>query len=147
MQHEIPNTGRIALLYDEDVDIRFSDVDAYGHVNAKHYIDYVLASRWLFLARKAGVTIEECKRRGLGFYMVRSEVDYKRSIQAVDKVKVQSFVSELVKVRLTVSFEISDCKTASIYAIGKLFFAIMDTNTNRPQLCPLWAQDLFSRLR
>lgn len=139
-------TDRNAILYEEDLDIRFSDLDPYGHVNSKHYIDYVLASRWMFLARKIKFTIEDCLNKGLGFYLYRSEVDYKKAIVGVDRIRVQSYVSYLEKVRLTVSFEILDCETEKVlYAKGDLHFAMMDTKTGKPQTCPEWAIDLFSK--
>lgn len=137
--------NRTAILYEEDIDIRFSDLDPYGHVNSKHYLDYVLASRWMFLARKIKFTIEECLEKGLGFYLIRSEIDYKHPIVGVDKIRVQSYASHLEKVRLTVTFEMVDCETEkNLFARGTLQFAIMDTKLNRPQACPDWALDLFS---
>lgn len=141
----IVGTNRNAILYEEDLDIRFSDLDPYGHVNSKHYLDYVLASRWMFLARKIKFTIEDCLAKGLGFYLIRSEIDYKRPILGTDRIRVQSYTSSLEKVRLTVTFEILDCKTEKkVFAVGTLQFAIMDTISNRPQACPEWALDLFS---
>lgn len=139
-------TDRHAILFEEDVDVRFSDLDAYGHVNSKHYIDYVLASRWMFLSRKIKFTIEDCLKKGLGFFLIRSEIDYKKNITGRDKVRVQSYVSSLGKVRLTVTFEIIDCETAKeVFARGQLEFAVMDMTTKRPQSCPDWALDLFAK--
>lgn len=137
--------SRSAILYQEDIDVRFSDLDPYGHVNSKHYIDYVLASRWLFLARTVKFTIEDCLAKGLGFYLIRSEIEYKLPISKVDKVRVQSYTSHLDRVRLTVTFEIVDPGTEKLlYSRGQLEFAIMDTKANRPQACPEWAIDLFA---
>lgn len=145
MENASNGESRNAILYEEDIDVRFSDLDPYGHVNSKHYIDYVLASRWLYLARKIKITIEDCLQRGLGFYMIRSEIEYKKPITKTDKIRVQSYVSKLDKIRLTVTFEIVDPETEKVlYSKGNLEFAIMDPKTNRPQACPDWGIDLFS---
>jgi len=136
--------SRKPISYSELIDIRFSDLDMYGHVNSKHYIDIVSTARLIFVAEKMKMPIEEVTKRGVGFFMTKSSVNYKRPINGLQKVLAKSHVSEIRENRtLIVPFSISTAVGDVTFADGVLEFALIDMNMKRGMEAPAWLVDLF----
>ena len=132
------------IKYIESLDIRFSDLDMYGHVNAKHYLDLISTSRLIFLADKMKKPIEEVTKEGIGFFMTKSTVNYKRPINGLQSVVCSSFVQEIRDEKiLIIPFSISAERDQKVFADGVLEFAIIDMSTKRPTGAPAWLLDLF----
>jgi acyl-CoA thioester hydrolase len=89
-----------------DVAVRWSDMDAYGHINNARFLTlYEEARVALFFtaAREKGLTsFEE------GIVISRHEVDYLRPVDFGDPVRIELWVSELRAASLTVSYELFD---------------------------------------
>jgi YbgC/YbaW family acyl-CoA thioester hydrolase len=135
---------RKPIQYVELVDVRFSDLDMYGHVNSKHYIDMVSTARLVFLANKMKVPIEEVTKRGIGFFMTKSTVNYKKPINGLQKVLVQSHVREVKDEKLLiVPFTLSKENGDKLFADGEFEFMLIDMNTNRTTKVTPWLMDLF----
>ncbi|WP_041831984.1 thioesterase family protein [Actinoplanes sp. N902-109] len=89
-----------------NVAVRWSDMDAYGHVNNARFLTlYEEARVALFFtaARAAGVTsFEE------GIVISRHEVDYLRPVDYGEDVRIELWVSQLRAASFTVSYELFD---------------------------------------
>jgi acyl-CoA thioester hydrolase len=86
--------------------LRWSDLDAYGHVNNARFLTLYEEARVAMMfvgAREAGLTsFEE------GVVVARHEVDYLRPVDYGDPVRIELWVSELRPSRFTVSYELYD---------------------------------------
>ena len=130
-------------MYDTLTDVRFSDYDPYGHVNARNYLDLVLASRWRYAQTALGVTADDFIRGGLGFFLIRSEIDYLKPIERAYTVHVTSHVTAAAGVRLRIPFAIEDAERKVVHCRGLLTFAIMDLEAQRPCALPDWTEKYF----
>ena len=86
--------------------LRWSDMDAYGHVNNARFLTlYEEARVALFFtgAREMGLTSFED-----GIVISRHEVDYLRPVDYGDPVRIELWVSEVRPSRFTVSYELID---------------------------------------
>ncbi|GIF08582.1 acyl-CoA thioesterase [Actinoplanes siamensis] len=89
-----------------DVPVRWSDMDAYGHVNNARFLTlYEEARVAMFFvgARKHGLgSFEE------GIVIARHEIDYLRPVDFGEPVRVEMWISELRAAAFTVSYELFD---------------------------------------
>jgi acyl-CoA thioester hydrolase len=89
-----------------DVAVRWSDLDAFGHVNNARFLTlYEEARVALFFtgARSHGLTsFEE------GIVIARHEIDYLRQVGYAEPVRVELWISEMRASRFTVSYELFD---------------------------------------
>jgi len=83
--------------------LRWSDLDAYGHVNNARFLTLYEEARVAMMfvdARKAGVTsFEE------GVVISRHEIDYLRPVDYGDPVRIELWIEELKPSRFTVAYE------------------------------------------
>jgi acyl-CoA thioester hydrolase len=89
-----------------DVALRWSDMDAYGHVNNARFLTiYEEARVAMFFvgARSHGLgSFEE------GIVIARHEIDYLRPVDYGDPVRVEMWISDLRAAAFTVSYEMFD---------------------------------------
>ncbi|MEV4411935.1 thioesterase family protein [Catellatospora sp. NPDC049609] len=86
--------------------LRWSDLDAYGHVNNARFLTLYEEARVAMMfvgAREAGVTsFEE------GIVVSRHEVDYLRPVDYGDPVRIELWITDLRPSRFTVCYELFD---------------------------------------
>jgi len=86
--------------------LRWSDMDAYGHVNNARFLTlYEEARVALFFigAREMGLTSFED-----GIVIARHEVDYLRPVDYGDAVRIEMWVDEVRPSRFTIAYELYD---------------------------------------
>jgi acyl-CoA thioester hydrolase len=96
--------------------LRWSDMDAYGHVNNARFLTlYEEARVALFFtgAREMGLTSFED-----GIVISRHEVDYLRPVDYGDPVRIELWVSEVRPSRFTVSYELIDREAVASRALS-----------------------------
>jgi len=71
--------------FSADIEVRFADLDAYGHVNNATYFTYLEVARTKLFRDE----FTEMMRNGLLFLVVRAECEYKRPIDLKDRVIVE----------------------------------------------------------
>ncbi|NMO55623.1 acyl-CoA thioesterase [Actinoplanes sp. TBRC 11911] len=92
--------------YIVDVPVRWSDMDAFGHVNNARFLTlYEEARCELFFgqAHKHGLDSFEA-----GTVIARHEIEYLRPVDYGDPVRIEMWVSELRASTITVSYELFD---------------------------------------
>ncbi|GAA4434728.1 acyl-CoA thioesterase [Phytohabitans houttuyneae] len=86
--------------------VRWSDMDAYGHVNNARFLTLYEEARVAMMfvgAREAGLTsLEE------GVIIARHEIDYLRPVDYGDPVRIESWIEEIRAARFTVAYELFD---------------------------------------
>ena len=133
----------LPINYVTELVVRFADLDPYGHVNATNYLDYVISGRWLYAKEHLGVTADDFIKKGVGFFMTESRVEYRRSINGVQRLTVSSFVSRVEDNYKFVSFSIKSHDQSRTFCTGELKFAIMDLTTMKTQPMPDWVMAYF----
>jgi len=86
--------------------LRWSDMDAYGHVNNARFLTlYEEARVALFFtgARQMGLTSFED-----GIVIARHEIDYVRPVDYGDPVRIEMWVEEIRHSRFTIAYELID---------------------------------------
>jgi acyl-CoA thioester hydrolase len=89
-----------------DVALRWSDMDAYGHVNNARFLTLFEEARVAMFfvgARATGMTsLEE------GIVIARHEVDYLRPVDYGDPVRIEMWVERIRVASFTVAYELFD---------------------------------------
>jgi acyl-CoA thioester hydrolase len=86
--------------------VRWSDMDAYGHVNNARFLTLYEEARVALMfngARAAGLTSFEG-----GVVISRHEVDYLRPVDYADPVRIELWVPEIRPSRFTIAYELFD---------------------------------------
>jgi acyl-CoA thioester hydrolase len=86
--------------------VRWSDLDAYGHVNNARFLTLYEEARVALMfieARKAGVTSFE-----QGVVISRHEIDYMRPVDYTDPVHIELWIEGIRPSRFTVAYELFD---------------------------------------
>lgn len=73
------------VIHSTEIEVRFSDLDAYGHVNNATFFTYLEVARTKLFRE----TFTALMNKGLLFLVVRAECDYKRPIDLTDRVIVE----------------------------------------------------------
>ncbi|MFI9805855.1 acyl-CoA thioesterase [Streptomyces sp. NPDC052301] len=105
--------------------LRWSDMDAYGHVNNAIFLRYLEEARIDFLSLRG----KESKQ---GSVVARHEIDYKRQlVHRPTPVDVELWVTEIKAASFTVSYEVKDADT--IYVQASTVIVPFDFEAQRPR--------------
>jgi acyl-CoA thioester hydrolase len=88
-----------------DAVLRWSDLDAYGHVNNARFLTLYEEARvalFFVAAREAGVSFET------GIVIARHEIDYLLPVDYGDAVRIEMWVAEIRGGSFTVAYELFD---------------------------------------
>jgi acyl-CoA thioester hydrolase len=109
--------------------LRWSDLDAYGHVNNARFLTLYEEARVALMfveARKAGVDSFE-----RGVVISRHEVDYLRTVDYTDPVRIELWIDEIRPSRFTVAYELFDGEVVASRA--RTVCVPFDLATGRPR--------------
>jgi acyl-CoA thioester hydrolase len=113
--------------------VRWSDLDAFGHVNNARFLTLYEEARVALMfveARKAGVTSFE-----RGIVISRHEIDYMRPIDYTDPVSIDLWVGEIRPSRFTVVYELFDGGSSggSVASRARSVCVPFDLDSGRPR--------------
>lgn len=134
---------RIPIIYQKEQDIRFGELDPYGHLSAKHYLDLVASSRLLFLERDLGYSLEKLTAAGFAFYLRKATQNFRVPIVGLQRIMIKSFVSKAEGSLFVIDFDIQNEKQTKTHASGQLEYVVVDMKTQRPTSAPDWLTALF----
>ena len=85
--------------------VRYSEIDAQGHVNNANYLSYFEVGRveWL---RDAGLSYKALEDRGFGFVVVEALVHYHSAAYFDDELVVRTELAEAGRVSLRFGYEV-----------------------------------------
>ncbi|MEV6111269.1 thioesterase family protein [Streptomyces sp. NPDC052109] len=105
--------------------LRWSDMDAYGHVNNAIFLRYLEEARIDFLSLRG-------KESRQGSVVARHEIDYKRQlVHRPTPVDVELWVTQIRAASFTVSYEVKDAE--AIYVKASTVVVPFDFETQRPR--------------
>ena len=89
-----------------EASVRWSDMDAYGHVNNARFLT-------LYEEARVAMFFVGARAHGLGSFeegivIARHEIDYLRPVDYGHPVRIEMWISELRAGRFTVAYELSD---------------------------------------
>jgi acyl-CoA thioester hydrolase len=112
--------------------IRWSDMDAFGHVNNARYLTLFEEARTELIARAANE--EGLSGLMTGVVVVRHEIDYLRPIDyQPDPVRIDTWLVELRNSSFQVGYEMFDHDGGEIVARARTLLAPYDLTAGRPR--------------
>ena len=113
-----------------DVAVRWSDMDAYGHVNNVAYLTYLEEARVDMMFTQAGRTTDE--KLGHGVVVAKHEIRYLAPLVfRPQPVRVETWVSRLGNASFTLSYEVRD--DDKLYASASSVMVPYDIHAGRPR--------------
>jgi acyl-CoA thioester hydrolase len=111
----------------QEIQVRFRDLDAYGHVNHAVYLSYLEVAR-TNLVRE--VFVRDMKRN-IQYLLIEAHVKYIQPVLLNDKLIIDCTFTEAGKVKFKAEYKLHD-GSGKIYATGYTEHALYDGNTRRP---------------
>jgi acyl-CoA thioester hydrolase len=114
-----------------EIQVRFSDLDCYGHVNNAVYLSYLEIARVQLVHDRF---IEDMKK-DIQYLLVRADLKYTLPITLEDRVFVHCWFSEVGKVRFKASYRLHNGE-GKVFASGYTEHALFNAATSRPMRIP-----------
>jgi len=117
------------MAFSQAIDVRFSDLDAMGHVNNAVFISYLEHARFRWWAGMLdGRDFMED-----GFLIARVEMDYRKPILLTDEVQVELRVSQIGNSSFALAYKVIRCADKVVLAEAQTVQVTMDFATQRPR--------------
>jgi acyl-CoA thioester hydrolase len=107
--------------YSTGIELRFSDLDAYGHVNSAVYFTYLETAR-IKLFREP---FEELSRQSINLLVARAECDYKLPITLNNDVMVSLWLARTGRSSFDLEYRLHDGKDTT-YATARTTMVCFD---------------------
>jgi acyl-CoA thioester hydrolase len=111
----------MAREYSTTIELRFSDLDAYGHVNSAVYFTYLETAR----VKLFGDFFREASEQGIFTVVARAECDFKVPILLYDQVVVTVWVARLGSSSFDLEYRLHNDK-GTIYATARTTMVCFD---------------------
>lgn len=112
----------MAQTYTAGIELRFSDLDAYGHVNSAIYFTYLEAAR----VKLFRVPFGALKHQGIQLLVARAECDYKIPITLGDEVNVTLWLAKTGRTSFDLEYRLHDGKETT-YATARTTMVCFDS--------------------
>ena len=132
------------MIHTSNIPVRFSDIDAMGHVNNAIYLNYFEQARMQFFEDSIGSDWDWKKD---GIVLARNEVDYIQPILLDDKVFIDTKIDSMGNKSLTISYEIYTFrdKVRASFARGKSIIVCYDYKSRTTVEVPVLWREKFSK--
>jgi acyl-CoA thioester hydrolase len=115
--------------FSHPIEVRFSDLDAMGHVNNAVVVSYLEQGRFQWWRSFLGGR----KFQEEGFLMARVEVDYRQPILLGDDVRVELHCTRVGNTSFELGYRVTKGLGGDLFAEAKTVQVMLDFNTNRPR--------------
>ena len=122
--------------FETALQVRPDDIDMNQHVHASRYLDYVLAARYDQMARCYKMSMEEFIRAGYGWFVRTSHLEFKRPLGLGEQFVVRTWVEEMFKNGVRVSFEIHRQQNGKLCCDGWFHYTLVSLATGRAAAIP-----------
>lgn len=130
--------------FETEMRVRPDDIDMNQHVHASRYYDYLLAARYDQMARCYQMSLEEFFELGFAWFTRVSHMDFKRPLKMGEDFIVRTWVEEILKTSVRVSFEIVKRKNSKLACAGYCEFTLVSLKTGRAEVIPDSIRDKYS---
>lgn len=110
--------------FDLNLSVRDYECDLQGIVNNAVYLNYLEHARHEFLLSN-GLSFAKLHEEGLDAVVIRSEVDYKKSLKSRDKFTVKTSVFKEGRIRLVFNQKIINTETNDLIVEAKIFTVVL----------------------
>lgn len=111
----------MAQTYSTSIELRFSDLDAYGHVNSAVYFTYLETAR----VKLFNDFFREVSQQGIFTVVARAECDFKIPIMLHDEVIVTLWVAKTGRSSFDLEYRLHDGKEKT-FAIARTTMVCFD---------------------
>jgi acyl-CoA thioester hydrolase len=125
--------------YTTAIEIRFADLDAYGHVNNALFFTYLEHARVKMFQEYFGNFLDS----PLLFLVVRAECDYRLPITLNDSLQITLKVEQLRHSSFTFTYLLHDGKGRA-FATAKTVMVGYDPQTKKPAALPVNIRETFT---
>lgn len=127
----------------QDVLIRFTDIDMFGHVNNAIYSQWFDTARFTFLKS----ILPQIEPKGRSLVMVHIETDFLQQLVFGDKVYVESFVSKVGNRSLGIGQRVVNEATGKVHAVSYGVLSTFDASVQKSFDMPQeWREILLKHL-
>lgn len=126
--------------YTTPIEVRFADLDAYGHVNNALYLTYLETARIKLFQKYFGGFLDG----PLMFLVVRAECDYRLPIELNDPLRITVCVDQLRYSSFNFSYRIHDGGDR-LFALAKTVMVCYDPRLKKPVTLPAAMKQVLSR--
>jgi acyl-CoA thioester hydrolase len=148
--------GEAPIRFWVPVEVRYSDLDAQGHVNNATFFTYFeqgrvayfteLRSRYCEYSRDvgehlpAGEIIPDAGATGLPFVIAGASCTYRQPISALTPVVVGIRCSRITHASIEMEYAVADKPDGVLYATGSTLTVSIDPASGRPRALPAWTR-------
>ncbi len=112
--------------------VEFNDCDPYRHLSAAGFLRYAIDHRFTGTHDELGIrSFDLPERTGIGWPVVRSEMDFLAEAALGDHVAIESWVDELFTSRLLVQIRITDLESGQLCCRVALTIIALDMERRR----------------
>lgn len=115
----------MAQTYSTPIELRFSDLDAYGHVNSAVYFTYLETAR----VKLFHVFFKEVSEQGIFTVVARAECDFKIPIMLYDELIVTLWLAKTGKTSFDLEYRLHDGKEKT-FATARTTMVCFDSVKN-----------------
>lgn len=117
-------------LHTTTITVRSYHADAYGHVNNARYLELLEEARWRLL--EEGLDLSILERDGLGFVVVRIEIDYRQPAGVGDVLEFRSRLKRMGARSGVVNQKVLRQRDETLVAEADVTFVLIDRATGKP---------------
>jgi acyl-CoA thioester hydrolase len=112
--------------FEHEIEVRFRDLDAMGHVNHAVFLSYMEQARVAYWQRVTG--LDGIVRQ---FILARVECDYRAPVTLGERVIVRLRVSRLGRSSFTLEYELLNARTRAVVANASTVMVMYDYEAGR----------------
>jgi YbgC/YbaW family acyl-CoA thioester hydrolase len=122
--------------FETELQVRPDDIDMYQHVHSSRYMDYVLAARFDQMERCYKMPMAEFQKRGFGWFMAATEMNFKRPLGLGDRFVVRTWIEHFTPIGVRVQFQIERLPDQKLSCDGWFDYVMVAIETGRPVRVP-----------
>ncbi len=112
--------------------VEFLDCDSYRHLSAAGFLRFAIDHRFTGTHDELGLaSLDTEERTGIGWPIVRSEMDFLAEARLGDRVAVESWIDQLFSSRVTVQIRITDLDSGQLCCRVVLTLLALDMEERR----------------
>lgn len=115
----------MAQTYSTTIELRFSDLDAYGHVNSAVYFTYLETAR----VKLFSTFFREVSEQGIFTVVARAECDFKIPIMLYDELIVTLWIARIGRSSFDLEYRLHDSHEKT-YATARTTMVCFDSINN-----------------